>query len=117
VASLFEPRERCAMRTNERGRGTVRTLYDVAIWHHVSDGEMYAFPLGADEYFLADADMQAALGKRPPVPYPQINSPDWQFKGALPKGMAVINVEAEAHKRVRCTIAGVSVMTADWVLS
>jgi hypothetical protein len=95
----------------------MRTTYDLAIWHHVSDGETYAFPLGAKDYFLPDADMQAALGKRPPVPYPQINSTQWQFKGTLPKGMAVTNVETGPHNIVRCTIAGARMRTADWALS
>jgi len=94
-------------------------MYDLAIWHHVTDDETYGFPLGADARrgSFADADMQAALGKGPPVPYPQLNSKDWEFKGALPKGIAVTNVERERQGVVRCTVAGARMKTADWVLS
>lgn len=79
----------------------MKTIYDLAIWHNNADGETYAFPIGAKD-ILGDEVI------------PAINYDDWTGRGVLPKGLQVTNVRPVTGNRVRCTIAGITMNTADW---
>jgi hypothetical protein len=80
----------------------MKTIYDLAIWHHSVDAETYAFPIGAKD----------AWGD---VIYPKLNSVEWVSHGTLPKGMEVTDVKPVKGNRVKVTIAGAKgVNTADW---
>jgi hypothetical protein len=80
----------------------MKTIYDLAIWHHAVDGETYAFPIGAKDVW---GD----------VIYPKLNSAEWDYKGTLPKGMPITNVKVVQGHRVKVTIAGANgINTADW---
>jgi len=82
----------------------MKTTYDLAIWHHASDGETYAFPIGAKDIF---GD----------VIHPVLNDVSWTYKGTLPKGAEVSDVEPVKGNRVRCTLAGAKgINTADWAI-
>lgn len=82
-----------------------KTTYDLAVWKHHSDGEVYAFPIGAKDSW--DEEI-----------HPSLNSAEWTYQGTLPKGLDVSNVKPMNGNRVKCTIAGANgVNTADWAFA
>lgn len=80
----------------------MKTKYDLAVWHHGTDGETYAFPIGAKD----------TLGDEI---FPKLNSAEWTYQGTLPKGMEVTNVKPVTGNRVKCSLGGANgINTADW---
>ena len=77
--------------------------YDTAVWHHRDDGETYTFPLGVGDAYGAEI-------------YPLFNDVQWVFKGTLPAGLTVTDVNPVTEQRVRCKLAGVTVNTAEWAI-
>ena len=79
----------------------MKTKYALTIWHHLTNGETFAFPIDAPTPWGG-------------VIYPILNPDEWAYKGTLQKGMDVSNVKTIAGNRVKCTIGGASVNTANW---
>jgi hypothetical protein len=80
-----------------------RLKFPVAIWAHKDEARYYAFPLGAKDRWGADV-------------VPLIDDATWEYKGTLPDGLLVTDVENDDGNRVRCRLGGKLVYTADWAL-
>jgi len=80
-----------------------RLKHDVAIWENTEKTEIYALPLGVKDAYGATI-------------YPVLNDHTWKFHCTLPAGAEVTNVVKVNDQRVKCTLAGITVHTAEWAL-
>ena len=88
-------------------KSTAVLKMDVTVWFRTGEEAWYAFPLGQVDTPWAAED----------TVYPAIDDVDWHFKGTWPAGLEVGQVEQVAGHKVRCTIAGKMLYTADWAIT
>lgn len=81
----------------------IKLKYAVAVWHRSEGSTTYAFPIGAKDEFGEEM-------------YPLINEATWQYKGTLPRGMPVSDINKIEGNKIKCKVAGCEVYTADWAL-